>query len=73
MRIVFKLILNTKKEKINPNNLFKMVILYILEAIILVMIQTVVAKTVPTTQLWPDFFIKFTSVIIFNMTKYIYL
>ena len=37
-----------------PNNLFKMVIRFILPVIILVFGQTVLAQTVPTTQLLPD-------------------
>ena len=37
-----------------PNNLFKMVIRYILPVIILVFGQTMLAQTVPTTQLLPD-------------------
>ena len=37
-----------------PNNLFKTVIRFILPAIILVFGQTMLAQTVPTTQLLPD-------------------
>jgi hypothetical protein len=49
-----KIIKITKTKKMNPKYLYKAIIRYILPVTILIFGQTVLAQTVPTTQLLPD-------------------